>query len=286
MRRRPKVSAKTLEEKSEMSVSQTPKTDPSHAVNSSIDYTMSLQRTIGNQAVQGLLNSGMIQTKLRVGQSEDAYEQKADRVAERVPRTPDLRQAEPKENGEENQSQTELLASQITPLIQRQSEDALEARKRRGQQMAKDIIGAIKAIRDVYLKRFGVLNPMTIVLDNTIKRRKGPWDQYLTIDDVKKNYKTRDVRNVSYMERTLIEDTKYGLVNGWTFLQIAERWNGIWNEAVQAVAYVRRGLQQYDVTYRPMLKWMLEGRYKDSVLFYLVTPELTGWKWLKHWLTH
>jgi hypothetical protein len=126
---------------------------------------------------------------------------------------------------------------------------------------------------------------MTIVLQNTIKRRKGPWDQYLTIDDVKKNYGKRDVRYVSYMEKTLINTTRYGLVHGWTFLQIAESWEKIWTEAVQAVAYVRKGLQQWDSNYKPMVKWMLGGRYKNSVLFYLVTPDPGFWKKMWRWLT-
>ena len=151
--------------------------------------------------------------------------------------------------------------------------------------MAKDIIGAIKTIRDVYLNKYGSMKPMNIALLNTIKRRKGPWDQYLTVDDVKKNYGKRDVRHVSYMEKTLVETTRYGLVNGWTFVQISDSWNKIWDEAVQGAAYVRKGLQQYDVSYRPMAKWMLEGRYKNSVLFYLVTPEPGFWKKMWRWLT-
>lgn len=43
-----------------------------------------LQRTIGNQAVGGLL-----QAKLKVGQPGDKYEQEADRVADAVMRMPD-----------------------------------------------------------------------------------------------------------------------------------------------------------------------------------------------------
>jgi hypothetical protein len=45
---------------------------------------MHLQRTIGNQAVQGLFASGAIQAKLKIGQPNDVYEQEADRVAEQV----------------------------------------------------------------------------------------------------------------------------------------------------------------------------------------------------------
>ncbi len=50
---------------------------------------MHLQRTIVNQAVQGLFESGVIQAKLRIGQPNDIYEQEADRVVDQVMRMPD-----------------------------------------------------------------------------------------------------------------------------------------------------------------------------------------------------
>lgn len=50
---------------------------------------LNLQRTIGNQAVQRLFKSGIIQAKLRIGQPGDVYEQEADRVAEQVMRMPE-----------------------------------------------------------------------------------------------------------------------------------------------------------------------------------------------------
>jgi hypothetical protein len=56
-----------------------------------------LQRTIGNQAVQRLFYTGVIQAKLKIGQPNDIYEQEADRVAEevmRMPEPPMQRQAE------------------------------------------------------------------------------------------------------------------------------------------------------------------------------------------------
>ena len=43
-----------------------------------------LQRTIGNQAVESLFKSGIIQAKLKIGKPNDIYEQEADRVAEQV----------------------------------------------------------------------------------------------------------------------------------------------------------------------------------------------------------
>ena len=165
------------------------------------------------------------------------------------------------------------------------SRDALEARKSRGRQMAKDIRGAIKDIREIYIKKYGHMTPMALFLDDTAKGRKGPWDQYLTKEDIRMNYKTRDVRHVSYMEISIINTTRHGLLSGKTFLQIAANWNGLWSEALQAVGVVRKGLQTYDVTYKPMVKWMLGGRYKNSVLFYLVRPAPGFWKKMYLWLT-
>ncbi len=52
------------------------------------------QQTFGNQAMQSLLRSGMIQAKLKIGQPGDKYEQEADRVAEQVIRMPESQIAE------------------------------------------------------------------------------------------------------------------------------------------------------------------------------------------------
>lgn len=50
---------------------------------------MHLQTTIGNQAVQKLVKSGLLQAKLTVSRPGDIYEQEADRVADQVMRMPD-----------------------------------------------------------------------------------------------------------------------------------------------------------------------------------------------------
>lgn len=52
------------------------------------DRILQLQRTAGNQAVQKLIKSRALQTKLKIGQPNDIYEQEADRVAEQVTRMP------------------------------------------------------------------------------------------------------------------------------------------------------------------------------------------------------
>jgi len=51
--------------------------------------TLGMYETLGNQAMQRLLRSGAIQTKLAVGQPGDPYEQEADRVADQVLRMPE-----------------------------------------------------------------------------------------------------------------------------------------------------------------------------------------------------
>lgn len=93
-----RVSAKKPEAKRASSFTPTQKTDVSHSINSPIDQILHLQRTIGNQAVQRLFKSGMIQAKLRIGQPNDKYEQEADRVADEVMRMPEPQvQRQPKE---------------------------------------------------------------------------------------------------------------------------------------------------------------------------------------------
>ena len=66
------------------------KTESSQTMNSPVDRILFLQRTIGNQAVGRLIESGTLQAKLRIGQPGDVYEQEADRVAEQVMRMTDV----------------------------------------------------------------------------------------------------------------------------------------------------------------------------------------------------
>ncbi|UCH96486.1 MAG: hypothetical protein JSV88_06460 [Candidatus Aminicenantes bacterium] len=48
-------------------------------------------RDIGNQALQRMVESGVIQPKLKIGQPNDKYEQEADRVADQVMRMPETK---------------------------------------------------------------------------------------------------------------------------------------------------------------------------------------------------
>ena len=127
MHARAKITAKTPESKRENSVSRTGKTDFSQSISSPIDNILFLQRTIGNQAVQRLFESGAIQAKLKIGQPNDKYEQEADRVAEQVMSMPELQvQRQPEEEEEEEEIQAKPISEQITPLVQRQAEEEEE----------------------------------------------------------------------------------------------------------------------------------------------------------------
>jgi hypothetical protein len=96
MGERAKLAAKTHELDKGGYVSQAKKTDFSPSINSPVGQILFLQRTVGNQAVQGLLKSGFIQAKLTIGHPGDVYEQEADQVAEQVMRMPDLSKAQRK----------------------------------------------------------------------------------------------------------------------------------------------------------------------------------------------
>lgn len=62
---------------------------PIPSVPSVPSHITALHRTLGNQAVQRLYESGTIQAALKIGQPNDVYEKEADRVAAEVIRMPD-----------------------------------------------------------------------------------------------------------------------------------------------------------------------------------------------------
>ena len=67
-----------------------------------------------------ILRSTGAQARLTIGQSNDKYEQEADRVADQVMTMPDPKlQCQPENEEEEEMLQAKPLADQITPLIQR-----------------------------------------------------------------------------------------------------------------------------------------------------------------------
>jgi len=106
--------AKTPDVQKSNSVLRIQRKKSSQPIKSPADRILSLQRTIGNQAVQRLIKSGALQAKLKIGQPGDKYEQEADRVADAVMRMPEpgvQRQVEPEE--EEETLQSKPLANQI-----------------------------------------------------------------------------------------------------------------------------------------------------------------------------
>lgn len=89
MNERVRIQAKKPDAKRENRALQTRKTNLSQSINSPADRIMFLQRTIGNKAVQRLIKSGALQTKLRIGKPNDIYEQEAERVADAVMQMPE-----------------------------------------------------------------------------------------------------------------------------------------------------------------------------------------------------
>jgi hypothetical protein len=91
---------------------------------------LQLQQSIGYQAVQRLISSPYIQTKLQVSTPGDPFEQEADRVADTV-----MRMAQPKpvtdEKEKEKPLQAKPLATGISRLAQRATEKSLEKEKQK-----------------------------------------------------------------------------------------------------------------------------------------------------------
>lgn len=77
------------ENRKENKSSRIRKTDSFQTLGSLADRVMFLQRTIGNQAVERMIMSGTLQTKLSVNKPGDEYEQEADRVTDQVMRAPE-----------------------------------------------------------------------------------------------------------------------------------------------------------------------------------------------------
>lgn len=88
------MSEKTTSTKTNTATIEKPSPTPkgagiSQGTRSPWDQMLFLQQTIGNQRVRKLLHSGKIQPKLKINTSDDAYEQEADLIAERIMRMPD-----------------------------------------------------------------------------------------------------------------------------------------------------------------------------------------------------
>ncbi|NIM14316.1 MAG: DUF4157 domain-containing protein [Candidatus Aminicenantes bacterium] len=121
--------AKKNETKRENLVSRKQRDEASQTLQSPVEQVLHLQKTIGNQAVTQLIQSGAIQAKLKIGQPDDMYEQEADRVAEQVMRMEEGSLV----NGHSSLVQRESTcpecmeeAEQVTPLVQRETMDVDE----------------------------------------------------------------------------------------------------------------------------------------------------------------
>jgi len=77
---RVKATAKVSKPKRRKFVPQTRKANLSQSRSSPIDHIISLQKTIGNQAVQRLFKSGILQAKLKIGQPGNIHELETDQV--------------------------------------------------------------------------------------------------------------------------------------------------------------------------------------------------------------
>ena len=107
---------------------------------------MRLQRTVGNQIVQRLANTGNILAKLMIGSKNDPAEREADQVADRVMQMPEQdlqRQAEPEE--EEDVLQSKSIPEAPMPIAQRQEIDEDEEVQRQADSEQDDEIQAQEA---------------------------------------------------------------------------------------------------------------------------------------------
>ena len=116
MGERVKVEAKKPEVKRDNVNSRMQGGENSRPMDMGIERILYLQRTVGNQAVQRLVRSGVLQAKLRIGQPGDMYKQEADRVADAVMRMPEPGvQRQPIEEEEEETIQPKEASTKSPP---------------------------------------------------------------------------------------------------------------------------------------------------------------------------
>ncbi|MEJ2568560.1 MAG: DUF4157 domain-containing protein, partial [candidate division WOR-3 bacterium] len=89
MSRHSKIRSRRLRTKKRAIVSKDKAPDVYPVKSSPTDEVLHLQNTAGNETVQRMFDSGIIQPKLKIGQPGDKYELEADRMAEQVMRMPD-----------------------------------------------------------------------------------------------------------------------------------------------------------------------------------------------------
>lgn len=84
---------------------------------------LKLQRSIGNHAVQSLVRTSYIQTKLQISTPGDPFEQEADRVANTLMRMPEPQPEEIEENEESKSLQAKPLVQRAVPLAVREDDE-------------------------------------------------------------------------------------------------------------------------------------------------------------------
>lgn len=90
---------------------------------------LGLQRSIGNHAVQRLMRSPLIQTKLQMSKPGDPSEQEADRVADSVMRMPQAEEGEAEKKATEEKEETvatKLIVQRAVPAAVREDDDEEE----------------------------------------------------------------------------------------------------------------------------------------------------------------
>ena len=89
----------------------------------SVHSLAGVQSAIGNHAVQRLISSSYIQTKLQISTPGDPFEQEADRVADTVMRMPEPQPERIEENEESKSLQTKPLVQRAVPLAVRDDDE-------------------------------------------------------------------------------------------------------------------------------------------------------------------
>ena len=90
---------------------------------------VSLQKSVGNQAVRQLIDSGRIQMTLKIGEPGDIYEQEADRVADNIMQMPQPQDHKGPENEKTEDHRTTPSYAQDQSAIQKQPEEDDESLK-------------------------------------------------------------------------------------------------------------------------------------------------------------
>ncbi|MGA1870539.1 MAG: DUF4157 domain-containing protein [bacterium] len=110
--------AKTPESEGAFLMSRSQEPTFSQPIYSPFDHNLFLQRAIGNQGIQRLVESDLIQAKIKVSQPNDRYEQEADRITGQVKRMP-VPQIQQQSEEEEKKKEEKLFQTKGEPSRKR-----------------------------------------------------------------------------------------------------------------------------------------------------------------------